>query len=45
LKITNPGKQKAKGGALRYADTYAFDPVSKRKYPLLKDPMVVIIEN
>ena len=38
LKISNPGKQKAKGLPLRYADTYAFDPVSKRKYPLLKDP-------
>jgi photosystem I P700 chlorophyll a apoprotein A2 len=37
LKIVNPGKQKAQGGALRYADTFAFDTVNKRKYPLLKD--------
>jgi len=37
LKIVNPGKNKASGGALRYADTFAFDAVNKRKYPLLKD--------
>jgi outer membrane protein OmpA-like peptidoglycan-associated protein len=37
LKIVNPGKAKAQGGALRYADTFAFDTVNKRKYPLLKD--------
>jgi outer membrane protein OmpA-like peptidoglycan-associated protein len=37
LKIVNPGKEKAPGGALRYADTFAFDTVNKRKYPLLKD--------
>jgi outer membrane protein OmpA-like peptidoglycan-associated protein len=38
LKITNPGKQKATGSLpLRYADAYAFDAASKRKYPVLKD--------
>ncbi len=37
LKIIHPGNQKASGPPLRYADTYAFDVVNKRKYPLLKD--------
>jgi photosystem I P700 chlorophyll a apoprotein A2 len=37
LKIVNPGKKKASDGALRYADTFAFDTMNKRKYPLLKD--------
>jgi outer membrane protein OmpA-like peptidoglycan-associated protein len=37
LKIVNPGQTKAAGGALRYADTFAFDTANKRKYPLLKD--------
>lgn len=37
VKIVNPGKQKARGLPLRYADTYLFDTVNKRKYPVLKD--------
>ncbi|MBM4315705.1 MAG: OmpA family protein [Deltaproteobacteria bacterium] len=37
LKVTHPGKQKVQGLPLRYADAYAFDPASKRKYPVLKD--------
>jgi outer membrane protein OmpA-like peptidoglycan-associated protein len=37
LKISNPSRTVAAGGAIRYTDVFVLDPKSKRKYPPLKD--------